>query len=645
MWCVVAAALCSAQLLTLPSPIAAPLSPRQQSKFTAGSETRMPQCIQAWAFDEDGALLGQASVTVRYVGVGDPEAPLNMSADVMDESSIRWIWSNTTADTAWFDIYAGRGPAPPTTLSAQTYAGEACYYYFDLQANTQYSCQINAVDSNCSNIQTGKLTVSTLAGTPTYAGSGSRSVYCGKGPGGANTTYLPGTPVAFTSPNGFGDGSARAAYYAYIWNNDQILPSGQTPTAYWADGDLVLTPTSEGAYYLHLWACNEDGLTSRKHLTLGPYVVGETCAHAKALQLGTQVTLRNKVVSGVFDNYIYIQEPGRTSGIRVDGVFAVLPGSIVTVIGTPELELSEACLANAALLNAERGEEPKPLLVSNMAMGGGACGNQPGFANIVGNKNKYAAGLSPIGVLVKTAGMVTYVDPPPERFAYIDDGSRLSDGSGCLGIKVSLENTPVPAAGTFAQVIGCCSATEIGGLCVRYLQPREAADVEFDQVASSLHNSGFEGANAQPWVQVIGTAVSTQLALPFGMLPHAGSRCIAAIFSGAPVSGTVAQIAPAVYGSYRASVWSCVRHTLGDSSSATNRVGIDPSGGLDPASPTVTWSAWDSQPTANCSVWREISTPAVECITSECTVFLQYLQRGSRSQVNCFDDARLVEQP
>ena len=86
-------------------------------------------------------------------------------------------------------------------------------------------------------------------------------------------------------------------------------------------------------------------------------------------------------------------------------------------------------------------------------------------------------------------------------------------------------------------------------------------------------------------------------------------------------------------------------HTGLSEENARNRVGIDPTGGSDPNSPNVVWSAWDSTP-GTLTPWREILAPEVTVSGGLCTVFLEYAQQTSfRSHINCLDDVTLISVP
>jgi hypothetical protein len=601
-----------------------------------------PQCIRASVFDCTGGLLAEASITIHISDPGAPDPPSDLTADPVGESQITWQWSDNSISTVLFPVYFDPGQGPPTTLRGNVPASRPYWGSTGLQANTRYCVGVCAVGSGGESSETVSLSACTRPKAPVYGAGRSRGVFCNHGPGDAEVSYRPCAKFAFAASNGFGEGSSKAAYYAYTWNQNPCPDSLPASVRPWTKGDLALSPMCDGSYYLHLWACNVDGLTSTGSITLGPYIVRETCAHAKTLQPAAIVTLWNKVVSGLFADGIYIQEPDRAGGIRVEGTFPVAPGSIVSVEGTPCVESGEAVLADSVLLSTASGDEPKPVLMNNKALGGAAVGFQPATIDSAGPPAVASEGLSPVGLLVRTTGTVTYVDQPGQAFAYIDDGSNLDDGSGRRGLRVLLENAPAPAVGSFAEVTGCCSTTQISGNCVRRLRPRTESDIACSLYAG-LRNGGFEDGVLLPWELADGIGGVVAQSVSLGMItPHSGGAFLAVLPQNTASSGKICQVATVPPGRYHLSVWSRVFHGCLGTTSVMSRVGIDPTGGTDPGSLAIVWSSWDMQLQSGYSEWHELPTPAVDVPNGACTVFLHYLQRAAQYQVNCFDDAELV---
>jgi hypothetical protein len=123
-------------------------------------------------------------------------------------------------------------------------------------------------------------------------------------------------------------------------------------------------------------------------------------------------------------------------------------------------------------------QEIKPLAMSNKAIGGAALNvYTPGVENGAGTNN--------IGLLIKTWGIVTYVDmATTPTFFYINDGSNLADGSGYVGVRVAIDNLATGNTITAPSVdqhvaITCISSTVmIDGKIQPNLRPRKQSDIQ-----------------------------------------------------------------------------------------------------------------------------------------------------------------------
>lgn len=96
---------------------------------------------------------------------------------------------------------------------------------------------------------------------------------------------------------------------------------------------------------------------------------------------------------------------------------------------------------------------------------------------------------------------------------------------------------------------------------------------------------------------------------------------------------------------YRAEVYSNLYWIGGDSRSARNRLGLDPSGGTSATAGSVTWSAWHVQPREATEGWRKLAVEA-EATSPFMTLFLDFLQTdiaGSEWHINCFDAAAVTD--
>ena len=201
--------------------------------------------------------------------------------------------------------------------------------------------------------------------------------------------------------------------------------------------------------------------------------------------------LMGKIVTagtGQFVGCIYIEEPNRSSGIRVEptgGTF--VPGNRVNVTaGTLRTTLDgERYIDDAAVSLVDNPGELRPIGVRHRELGGGPFTD----GQTVFQQGVLAGfGTNTIGLFMRILGTVTAVYPVQKCF-YVDDGSALDDTthSGVLGVRVSWalqeisgtnpEVTP-PQPGRRVSLTGISGTKSIGGpKPIRTLQLRAQSDV------------------------------------------------------------------------------------------------------------------------------------------------------------------------
>ena len=138
--------------------------------------------------------------------------------------------------------------------------------------------------------------------------------------------------------------------------------------------------------------------------------------------------------------------------------------------------LAIAACALVVLASAGFAEVIEPLAVNNAAIGGGALNQYtPGVEG--------GYGLNNIGLLIRTWGRVTFVDPG-NAFFYIDDGTNRIDGSGNTGVRVACDNlapgnsiTP-PAVDSYVILTGISSTIMIDSKIQPNVRPRRQDDIQ-----------------------------------------------------------------------------------------------------------------------------------------------------------------------
>jgi len=243
--------------------------------------------------------------------------------------------------------------------------------------------------------------------------------------------------------------------------------AGQS-TAGQASGSSIL-------HYIGFWVPEHEGEPPPE-----PVVV-DSPAEAKLQPNGTLISISGKIASsaaGEFDGFFYMQEEDRSSGIRVAVSLGDIPGlirgSVVNVIGTMGTTAAgERQITGPMVVIASSTTPPDPLAMINRSIGGGDAGVPPlGQYGVSGS-----SGLNNIGLLVKTWGRVTYVDPAM-GFFYMDDGSGLNDGFGYPGVRISIEGlATIPQVNEYLVVTGVSSMFTPGTGRHRLILPRSTYDM------------------------------------------------------------------------------------------------------------------------------------------------------------------------
>jgi hypothetical protein len=228
-------------------------------------------------------------------------------------------------------------------------------------------------------------------------------------------------------------------------------------------------------YYYSAFALDAVPNYSAPANTSATPAVDATIPAAKGLA-DTQVrALRGNVVSAVFTDGFYIQDPNHPWGIRATGASASL-GQKVDVIGTLRGQNAERyidCTGNAVAV-IDQG----PIALDAAAVGGSAVGGAVLNAYSPG----VLAGQGPnnLGLLVSVFGKVTQRDRSLQFF-YVDDGSRRSDGTQTetsvgvwepsVGLRIKADPSAYPKD-SYLAVTGISSCFADGGVLKALVLPR-----------------------------------------------------------------------------------------------------------------------------------------------------------------------------
>lgn len=196
-----------------------------------------------------------------------------------------------------------------------------------------------------------------------------------------------------------------------------------------------------------------------------PVSISET----KKLTNGAVVMVSSAVVTAVFPDCFYMEEPKRISAIKVLMYGAkVKEGQVVDVSGVLSSSGTERQLVDAKILDIQGTRSAiKPLALSNKGLGGGSIGKYtPGVTK--------AVGLNNVGLLVKTWGRVKSVTSGTYSYFVIDDGSKSP-------VKViPPSGTRLPAVGAVAVVTGIsCIDSDGKGSLSRAIRIRKESDISY----------------------------------------------------------------------------------------------------------------------------------------------------------------------
>lgn len=165
---------------------------------------------------------------------------------------------------------------------------------------------------------------------------------------------------------------------------------------------------------------------------------------------------------------VYAQMADRRCGIALyHGPAGVARGDILDVYGTLYTDNGERVLYNTAVSLLGSTQEPKPLAMVNAALGGGGWHYSPGPPETGQRGVSGGTGLNNIGLLVRTWGRFTYVNP----YEFIVD-----DGSGAP-VRCRMPTASASPAWNYVGVTGLSSCTTGTRGLERVLRVRSLSDI------------------------------------------------------------------------------------------------------------------------------------------------------------------------
>ena len=187
-------------------------------------------------------------------------------------------------------------------------------------------------------------------------------------------------------------------------------------------------------------------------------------AQAKAEPDGTMVALEGRPVTASFTDCIYVEDPDRTSGIKVDAT-GIAEGALVDLVGYLSMVDGERRISGYSVTVVGAGQPPEALALGNAVLGGGSL--DPYTPGVTGG-----VGLHNIGLLVATWGKV---ESAGSGYFVIEDGS----GAGLQVAAPAGVSLPSPAQ--YVVVTGISSCESSGPQIIRLLRVRSQADIHVVQ--------------------------------------------------------------------------------------------------------------------------------------------------------------------
>ncbi|MEN6355760.1 MAG: RCC1 repeat-containing protein [Armatimonadota bacterium] len=217
----------------------------------------------------------------------------------------------------------------------------------------------------------------------------------------------------------------------------------------------------------------------------------EPLSTSKARASESRIMALECVVTGKFDDCIYVEDTDKLCGIKVTpapsdaelGKLIDAYGTLTTVDGEKAISLSSYKMQTAT-------GSVNPLGMTNQSLGGGDFmynlltgeGQEGVFGwQLVNNpdtgkfelKRQKLAGINNIGLLVRVWGKVIDIDP-----ASIPSWFKISDGS-LTNVKVSVPTgVSVPNEGDFVSVTGISSCEMSGAELTNLVRVRQQSDIE-----------------------------------------------------------------------------------------------------------------------------------------------------------------------
>ncbi|MDI6828999.1 MAG: hypothetical protein QME62_11000, partial [Armatimonadota bacterium] len=231
--------------------------------------------------------------------------------------------------------------------------------------------------------------------------------------------------------------------------------------------NLNLTPGE--TYFISVKARNGANLWGQPGVSDGIYILPcepATIGTARQSPDGHAVLLSNNIVTAVFQDEFYIEDPCRAAGIKVFSTVPVQIGDNVEVRGIVAGNEVERFITKAEVTCNGVGPAIEPIFMCNYFIGGAADGLIPGATGSISLNN--------VGLLITTTGRIKSI---ASDHVYISDGSAPREGTKRSGMKVFITNTSNLDIGMLIAVTGISGLEKEGEIFNRIVRTRQPTDI------------------------------------------------------------------------------------------------------------------------------------------------------------------------
>lgn len=379
-----------------------------------------------------------------------------------------------------------------------------------------------------------------------------------------------------------------------------------------------------------------------------------------------------KMTSTGFYIFISTENPYPNGNLYVDGVSYPTHDGLITIAGEKTLE-SSLCTITGTVRDAY-GTPVVGATISTSNFGYSTTSGAGGVYTLKVTGDFYDITCSKSGYFSKSvsnydakAGTTKTLDftisMPGRILGYVKD----TGGNGIVGATVtaspgnysvqsqtggyySIDNMEPATYSLTASRSGYLSQTKPGIVVTQgnYIQCDFAL-----QPKLALDNPGFELGNSfdnppQGWTKY-GHGLYVRTGTGYGSItPHGGTRYATheASWTDPKTGGLYQSLSAAVGAPVTVTVWATCYGEGGGAAHTFARVGVDPTGGTNPTSALIQWSAWYNAPSDNFWEWVQLSKTATPT-SNIITVFLDYVQQPNGIyayawQINGFDDVEVA---